>query len=77
MPLGQHHDRSVGESDLQISILLDHFPRTCNVGGAKRLKLVCATRDLLQQRRLRAPANVANQQLIELGQYEGGKQQRR
>ncbi len=74
---GQHHDRRVCETDLQIVVLLDHFLRTRNVGCIERLKLVCAAGDLIENSRLCVAANIAHQQIVELGQHEGRKQQRR
>lgn len=74
MPAGQHNDRRISQTDLQVGILLDDLFRLRNVVRTERLQLVGAAHDLIQQSQLRAVTDVAHEQIVELGEYERGEQ---
>lgn len=64
---GQHHDRSDGDPNREIGVLLDYLFGSCNVSRAEWLQLVCAASDLVQQCRLRAPATWPSARFTFLG----------
>lgn len=44
----KHYDRSVGESDLEIGISLDHFFGATNIGGREWFQLIGAASNLVE-----------------------------
>lgn len=71
---GEDYDGGVGNSNVQILVLPDHLGCLGNVGCAEGFEAISAADHFLQERRLRVPAYVAQEKVVELSEHERRKQ---
>src|SRR5437870_2018280 len=77
VPLGEYDDRSVGETDREVRVPAHDVAGGGDVVGGEGLQPVDTTRDLVDKRELGAVVDLCREQIVQLGQDEGGEEQRR
>jgi hypothetical protein len=73
---GEHDDRRVRETDVEIAVGLDDLVRDGDVGGVERFETVGAARHFGQQRERCVRADARREEVVELGEDEGREQER-
>ena len=73
---GEHDDRRVRETDVEIAVGLDDLVRDGDVGGVERFESVGAARHFGQQRERRGRADARREEGVALSQDEGRQQER-
>lgn len=68
--LGEDHDRSVGESNLEAGVTPHDDKSRGNVHSAEGFEPIGTSGDLIKQRSLRPSAHPDGEQVVQLGQYE-------
>ena len=75
--LGKYGDRSVGKTQLDVLVLVHDIDGAGNVISIERLELIRPVGDFVEKGDLGLSADAGGEEVIELGQYEGRKEQRR
>ena len=75
--LGKNDDGCIRESDLEIAVFQDDFPRLCDVPVVEPRQLVGPARDLLEKEKLRIRTAELLDQVVDFRQNEWRDEERR
>ena len=77
VPLREHDDGGVRQTDRQVRVTPHDLDRGDNVVSPERFQPVGAPRDLVQERQLCFRIDLRGKQIVQLGKDERGEEERR